>query len=82
MFDHIDLVEKQKVVNEKAETFVRVCRTIITKPKPATPDTPSCQSPQQGEKQPPSVERPNAGNANATIGTSACSKVPPAAKPI
>ncbi|KAH0743065.1 hypothetical protein KY290_031058 [Solanum tuberosum] len=82
MFDHIDLAEKQKVVNEKAEALVTVCRPIITKPKPTTPDTPSCQSPQRGEKQPPSAERPNAGNANATIGTSAGSKVPPAAKPI
>ncbi|KAH0655607.1 hypothetical protein KY285_030489 [Solanum tuberosum] len=82
MFDHIDLAEKKKFVNEKAEAFDRVCRPIITKPKPATPDTPSCQSPQRGEKQPPSEETPNAGNANATIGTSAGSEVPHAAKPI
>ncbi|KAK6776004.1 hypothetical protein RDI58_027005 [Solanum bulbocastanum] len=96
MFNHIDLAEKQKVVNEcgkaeawfrkkiqqqdappkfanpvhlsadvqrKAEALDRVCRPIITKPKPATPETPSCQSPQRGETQPPTAESPNAGNA-------------------
>lgn len=51
-----------------------VCRPIITKTKTATPDIPSCQSPQQSEKQPPSAENSNAENANATIGTNARSE--------
>ncbi|KAH0743341.1 hypothetical protein KY290_031334 [Solanum tuberosum] len=80
--EYTERAEKKKFVNAKAEAFDRVCRPIITKPKPATPNTPSCQSPQRGEKQPLSEETPNAGNANATIGTSAGSEVPPVAKPI
>nr|XP_009610837.1 heat shock 70 kDa protein 14-like isoform X2 [Nicotiana tomentosiformis] len=119
-FDHIDLAEKQKVLNEcveaeswfrekkqqqdalpkyanpvllsadvrkKAEALDRVCRPIMTKPKPkpakpATPETPSSQSPQGGEQQPQSAESPNAGNANATEGASAGNEVPPAAEPM
>ncbi|KAG5572635.1 hypothetical protein H5410_062401 [Solanum commersonii] len=78
-FDHIDLAEKQKVLNEcveaeawyrekkqqqdalpkyanpvllsadvrkKAEALDRVCRPIMTKPKPAKPATPETPSPQ------------------------------------
>ncbi|KAM3359484.1 heat shock 70 kDa protein 15 [Capsicum galapagoense] len=117
-FDHIDLAEKQKVLNEcveaeawfrerkqqqdalpkyanpvllsadvrrKAEALDRVCRPIMTKPKPAkptTPEAPSPQTPQGGEQQPQGAESPNAGNANATEGANAGSGVPPAAEPM
>ncbi|KAJ4851009.1 hypothetical protein Tsubulata_033573 [Turnera subulata] len=88
-FDHIDLAEKQKVLNEcveaeawlrekkqqqdalpkhatpvllsadvrkKAEAVDRVCRPIMTKPKPkpakpSTPETPSTPPPQGSEQQ-------------------------------
>nr|XP_016447802.1 PREDICTED: heat shock 70 kDa protein 14-like [Nicotiana tabacum] len=125
-FDHIDLAEKKKVLNEcveteawfrekkqqqdalpkyanpvllsadvrkKAEALDRVCRPIMTKPKPvkpATPETPSSQPPQGGEQQPPpggeqqpqGAESPNSGNANTAEGASAGSAVPPAAEPM
>ncbi|CAN4084864.1 unnamed protein product [Withania somnifera] len=110
-FDHIDLAEKQKVLNEcveaevwfrekkqqqdalpkyanpvllsadvrrKAEALDRVCRPIMTKPKPATPET----VPQPPEQQPQGAESPNAGNANGTEGASGGSEVPPATEPM
>ncbi|CAN4115387.1 unnamed protein product [Withania somnifera] len=114
-FDHIDLEEKQKVLNEcveveawlrekkqqqdtlqkyanpvllsadvrkKAEALDRVCRPIMTKPKPAKPATPETPSPpQEGEQQPQGSKSPNAGE-NATEGASAGSEVPPAAEPM
>ncbi|XP_015867532.3 heat shock 70 kDa protein 15 [Ziziphus jujuba] len=100
-FDHIDVSEKQKVLNEcveaeawlrekkqqqdslpkyaapallsadvrkKAEAVDRLCRPIMTKPKPAppkpaTPETPPTPPPQSGEQQ------TQTGEANANAGT-------------
>ncbi|GAA0183143.1 Hsp70 family chaperone [Lithospermum erythrorhizon] len=99
-FDHIDVADKQKVLNEcvqaeawlrekmqqqdtlpkfaspvllsadvrkKAEALDKLCRPIVTKPKPAKPSTPENQSPapaEGGQGQPQGGEIPNL-NANA-----------------
>ncbi|KAD6794668.1 hypothetical protein E3N88_05564 [Mikania micrantha] len=100
-YDHIDLAEKQKVLNEcsevenwlreskqlqdslpkhaepvllssdvrkKAETLDRVCRPIMSKPKPAppkpsTPEKPSSPAPTQEDEQ-PSSQAENATSPN------------------
>ncbi|XP_038898913.1 heat shock 70 kDa protein 15-like [Benincasa hispida] len=95
-FDHIDISEKQKVLNEcveaeawlrekkqhqdslpkhatpvlfsadvrkKAETLDRICRPIMTKPKPAAPETPP-PAPQGSEQQ--QGDASGASNASAS----------------
>ncbi|XWS20317.1 hypothetical protein CRYUN_Cryun31cG0091000 [Craigia yunnanensis] len=99
-FDHIELAEKQNVLNEcvdaeawirekkqqqdqlpkygtpvllsadvrkKAEALDRFCRPIMTKPKPAMPETPVTPPPQGSEVQPQDANaNPNASpNRNA-----------------
>ncbi|XWS11903.1 hypothetical protein CRYUN_Cryun37aG0044700 [Craigia yunnanensis] len=92
-FDHIELAEKQKVLNEcveaeawlrekkqqqdqlpkfatpvllsadvrkKAEALDRFCRPIMTKPKPATPESPATPPSQGSEAQPQGAD----ANAN------------------
>ncbi|CAL1400260.1 unnamed protein product [Linum trigynum] len=100
-FDHIDMAEKQKVLNEcaeaeawlsekkqqqdslpkyatpillsadlrrKAEALDRVCRPIMTKPKPAPPKPATPEVPAASPEQPPQGGHadPNA-NANANV---------------
>ncbi|KAI7745049.1 hypothetical protein M8C21_002250 [Ambrosia artemisiifolia] len=97
-YEHIDISEKQKVLNEcsevenwlrekkqaqdslpkhadpvllssdirkKSETIDRVCRPIMTKPKPAAPETPSSPAPAQAGEQQPSQEAGNGTNPDA-----------------
>ncbi|KAJ0745130.1 putative Heat shock protein 70 family [Helianthus annuus] len=102
-YEHIDLSEKQKVLNEcseaetwlresqqlqdtlpkhaepvllssdirkKAETIDRVCRPIMSKPKPAppkpsTPEKPSSPAPTQEGEQPPQAESASSPNPSA-----------------
>ncbi|CAM8912955.1 unnamed protein product [Rhodiola kirilowii] len=98
-FDHIEVAEKQKVLNEcveaeawlrekkqhqdalpkyatpvllsadvrkKAEALDRICRPIMTKPKPAKPATPETTPPQESEPQPQNVpENQPAADAKA-----------------
>ncbi|XVF74602.1 hypothetical protein PTKIN_Ptkin13bG0125200 [Pterospermum kingtungense] len=92
-YDHIELAEKQKVLNEcveaeawarekvkqqdllpmhanpvllstdvrkRAEALDRVCRPILTKPKPVTPESPATPPPQGNEAQPQGAD----ANAN------------------
>ncbi|KAL3528783.1 hypothetical protein ACH5RR_008105 [Cinchona calisaya] len=111
-FDHIELPEKQKVVNEcveteawlrekkqqqdtlpkyanpvllsadlrrKAEALDRLCRPIMTKPKPAKPAAPETASPpppQGTEPQPQGGESPNEHSAQNN-GAGAGDEVPP-----
>ncbi|GAV72682.1 HSP70 domain-containing protein [Cephalotus follicularis] len=96
-FDHIELVEKQKVLNEcveseawlrekkqhqdslpkyatpvllsadvrkKAEAIDRICRPIMTKPKPAKPATPETPASPPTQGSPPQQR----GDANANSG--------------
>ncbi|MFS7980826.1 putative Heat shock protein 70 family [Helianthus anomalus] len=102
-YDHIDMSDKQKVLNEcsevenwlrekkqiqdslpkhadpvllssdirkKSETLDRLCRPIMTKPKPAppkaaAPETPSSPAPAQAGEQQPSQEAGNGTNPDA-----------------
>ncbi|KAL9688755.1 hypothetical protein QQ045_033179 [Rhodiola kirilowii] len=106
-FDHIEVAEKQKVLNEcveaeawlrekkqhqdalpkyatpvllsadvrkKAEALDRICRPIMTKPKPAKPATPETPPPQESEPQPQNVPE-NQPDADADADADA--KAPP-----
>ncbi|KAM7483731.1 hypothetical protein LguiB_008314 [Lonicera macranthoides] len=112
-FDHIDVAEKQKVLNEcveaeawlrekkqqqdslpkhatpvllsvdvrrKAEAVDRICRPIMTKPKPAKPATPeaAAQSPTQGSEPHPQ----GADTHNTSEKSTAASEAPPAGEPM
>ncbi|KAF8400774.1 hypothetical protein HHK36_014075 [Tetracentron sinense] len=101
-FDHIDMAEKQKVINDcveaeawlrekkqqqdplpkyvtpgllsadvkrKAETLDRLCRPIMTKPKPAKPQTPTETSPPPPQGSEPQPEGGDNSNEKATDGT-------------
>jgi len=108
-FDHIDVAEKQKVLNEcveaeawlrekkqqqdslpkhatpvllsadvrrKAEAVDRICRPIMTKPKPAKPE-PAPQSPTRG-----SEPHPQGAETHNTTGAGAGAEAPPAGEPM
>ncbi|KAF8388996.1 hypothetical protein HHK36_025681 [Tetracentron sinense] len=108
-FDHIDIAEKQKVINEcveaeawlrekkqqqdalpkhftpallsadvkrKAEALDRFCRPIMTKPKPAKPQTPTETSPPPPQGSEP---QPQGGDNNEGTTADGSGGAPPAA---